>query len=115
MQREVSQLMSKRAREVVLVGPEQNGALAGLGNGGAPRGRASRGERIERAAVGHDDEAERSGISQPQPGPLGRPVSHAGQIEGNRPLRRPRDDGDSTDLDRGRVTLELEDEREAER
>jgi hypothetical protein len=111
VKREVGQLMTKCARKVVLIGAKQDDALAGLGDGGAPGRGSAGGERIERAAVGDDDEAERTGITEPESRPLGGTVGGAGQLEGNRLLSRPRDDRDPTDLDRGRVALEQENER----
>jgi hypothetical protein len=108
---EVRQLVSKRAREVVLVGTEEDGALAGLGNRGSPGRGPARGEGIECAAVGHDDQAQWTRVSQPETRPLGRAVGGASQVEGDRPLGRPGDNGDPTDLDGGRATLEQEDER----
>jgi len=111
----VRQLVSQRTGEVVLIGAEQNGALTGLGDGRSPRRGPPGGEGIQRAAIGHDDEAERSRVSPSEPRPLGGAIGRAGQVEGNRPLGRPSDDGHPTDLDRGRVTLEQEDEREDER
>lgn len=107
--------MSQRAGEVGLIGAEQDGALAGLGDGRSPGGGPAGGQRIERASIGHDDEAERPRVSQAQPGPLGGTIGGTGEVEGDRPLGRPGDDGDATDLDRGRLTLEPEDEREDER
>jgi hypothetical protein len=108
---EVRQLVSKRARQIGLVGTEQDGALAGLGNGRTPGRCPARGERIEHAAIGHEDEAECTRISTPEARPLGRAVGGAGQVEGNRPLCRPGDNGDPTDLDGGRGALEQQDER----
>jgi hypothetical protein len=108
---EVRQLVSKRATEVVLIGAEEDGALTGLGNRCAPGRGPARGERIEHAPVGHDDEAERARIPEAEARPLGRAVGGARQFEGDRPLGGPRDYGDPTDLSRGRVTLEQDDER----
>jgi hypothetical protein len=115
VKREVRQLMSQRAGEVVLIGAEQNGARTGLGDGRPPGGGSAGREGIQGAAIGHDDEAERTRVPYAQTGPLGRTIGGPGQVEGDRPLGRPGDDGDPTNLDGGRVTLEQEDERENER
>jgi hypothetical protein len=115
VEREVRQLVSQRTGEVVLIGAEQNGALAGLGHGRSPGGRSPGGKGIQRTAIGHDDEAKRTRVPPSQAGPRGRAIGGAGQVERNRPLGRPGDDRDAANLDRGRVTLEQEDEREDER
>ena len=102
--------MAERAGEIALIGAEDNGSGPGQRDRGPPRRRATRGERIEDAAVRNDDQSQRARISAAEPGPIGRAVRPARQIGGDGALRRPRDRRDASDLDGGRRALKEEGE-----
>jgi hypothetical protein len=103
--------MAEGPGQVVLVGAQEDGALARLGHGGTPDWGPPRGERIKDAAVGNHDEPERSGIAPTEAGPVGGTIGGAGEVEGDGALGGPGDDRDPADLDGGRRRLQQEGER----
>jgi hypothetical protein len=111
VQREVSELVAERARKVVLIGAQEDGALAWLGDGCAPGGGPARGERIEGAAVGNYDEPEGSRVAPTESWPVGGAVGGASELEGDGPLGGPGDSRHPAHLDGGRCALEEKGER----
>ncbi len=108
MEREVRQLMPQRADEVGLIGAEENGAGVRHGDRHPPCGRPATSERVEQSLVGRDDEAERLRVTPAEAGPLGGAVGDPGELDRERALGRPRDDGHAPDLPGGRSPLEEE-------
>jgi hypothetical protein len=111
VQREVRELVAQRAKQVVLVGAQQDGALARLGDRRPPGGSSARCQRIEGTAVGNHDQSERSGVAPTEPRPVGGPVGGAREVEREGPLGGPGDGGDPAYLDGGRRALKEEGER----
>jgi hypothetical protein len=60
--------------------------------------------------VWNHDEPERPRVAQAKSRPLGRPVGEPREVGGDRPLGGPGHGRDPTDLDRGGVALEKEEE-----
>jgi hypothetical protein len=111
VQREVRELVAQGARQVVLIGAQQDGARAGLGDRRPPGGSRARCERFEGAAVGNYDQSERRGVAPTEPRPVGGSVGGAREVEREGPLGGPGDGGDPAYLDGGRRALKEEGER----
>jgi hypothetical protein len=75
--------------ELALIRPEQDRARAGKSDCGTPRRGSAGGERVEIAAAGDDDQAQRAWCPMTEPGPLCSAASPLGEQHRQIPLSRP--------------------------